>query len=720
MLSKLPFQFALLTCSTISFCLTPAVLAQSASAQSGAQAHPRALITQPIDSAVLVTLAGNTRGEATASNDLGKVDDSFAMEHMLLQLQRGPEGEKAVQAFVDQQHDPKSPNFHKWLTAEEFGKRFGSAQQDIDKITSWLTSNGFTVNTVYPSGMTIDFSGTAGQVLNTFHTEIHKLSVKGVSHISNMSDPQIPAALAPAVAGIVSLHDFHPHAMLKPRAKYTATYQGVTYQAVTPADLATIYDLNPAFAAGYTGTGQTIAVVEDSDLYRASDWSTFRTTFGLSGYTSGTLNTVHPAPPSGKTNCADPGVNSDGDDAETTADAEWATAAAPNAAIQIAACNSTTTSFGVIIALQNLVNESNPPHIISMSYGECEAANGATANALMNTIMQQGVSEGISIFVSAGDEGAASCDADEIAASHGIGISAYASTPYNVAVGGTDFGDTYAGKGSTYWSTSNSATYGSALSYIPEIPWNASCAGSLLAKYSGFSTSYGTNGFCGSAEGENFLGVGGGSGGPSGCATGSPSAAEIVSGTCQGYPKPSWQAGTAGNPSDGVRDIPDVSLFASNGLWNHYYVECFTDISNGGAACTGAPINWAGGGGTSFSSPIMAGIQALVNQKLGASQGNPNPVLYALAASSVASTVFHTVNSGDIVQNCSGTIGCYGIGFVGRGRSASGTEFDGNGALSTSGTSYSPAYAANGAWSFATGIGSVDAYNLIMNWTKGQ
>ena len=230
-------------------------------------------------------------------------------------------------------------------------------------------------------------------------------------------------------------------------------------------------------------------------------------------------------------------------------------------------------------------------------------------------------------------------------------------------------------------------TYGSALSYIPEIPWNDSCAGSILAAFFGYSVGYGSGGFCGSSHGATIrstLTVARGSGGPSGCATGVPAANLVVGGTCKGYAKPSWQTGVPGIPNDGVRDLPDVSLFAANGLWGHYYVFCFSDPSNGGAPCAGTPDCWSGAGGTSFASPIMAGIQALVNQKMGGAQGNPNPVYYKLAASSVASSVFHSITTGDIAVNCSGDINCFGAGFVGRGRATPVTGFDGNGGLSTS------------------------------------
>jgi subtilase family serine protease len=677
----------------------------------------RTLITQEVDESKLVALKGNTRPEANAINDRGVVADDFQIDHMLLQLQRPPELERALVQFIDQLHTPGSPNFHHWLSAQEFGERFGLAQEDLIAITTWLESHGFQVNVVYPSGMVIDFSGSAGQIREAFRTEIHNLEVNGRKHIANMSDPQIPAALKPAVTGIVSLHDFMPRPMYKPRPNYTFTSGGATYQAVVPADLATIYNLNPLFPTT-SGQGQTIVVIEDTNVYSTADWTTFRSTFGLSGYSSGSFTQIHPAPKSGSNNCSNPGVNSD--DVEAILDAEYSSAAAPSAAIELASCSDTSTTFGGLIALQNLLNESStPPAIVSISYGECEAENGAAANATYSSAYQQAVSEGVSIFVSAGDEGAASCDADLSNATHGIGVSAFASTPYNVAMGGTDFGDTYAGTNNTYWNSTNTSTYASAKSYIPEIPWNDSCASVLIANYEGYTTTYGSSGFCSSRTGRSFLTTASGSGGPSGCATGSPSTRGVVSGSCKGYAKPSWQS-VLGNPSDGVRDIPDLSLFAANGVWGHYYVFCFSDPRNGGTPCTGAPSNWAGAGGTSFASPIMAGIQALVNQYAGARQGNPNPVYYGIAASEYGSTgsascnstmgnaaanscIFYDVTQGDMDVNCTGTHNCY---------KPSGSY----GVLSTSNGSYLKAYGTTTGWDFATGIGTVNAYNLVTNW----
>ena len=299
--------------------------------------HSRVMVTRAVNDNLLHRLSGNTRSQANAQNDAGPVDDNLAMDHMILQLQRPPEQDAALEQLIQSQQDPQSPNYHRWLTAAEFGASFGPAQEDIAAVTGWLTSHGFQVNTIYPSGMLIDFSGTAGQVRTAFHTAIHNLNVDGVTHLANMSDPMIPEALAPVVAGVVSLHDFRPRTLHKQHTDYTFSAGGSTYQAVTPADLATIYNLNPVFTAKITGMGQTIAVIEDSDLYSNADWTTFRTTFGLSAYTTGALSVVHPAPLSGTSNCSDPGV-ANGDDGETTLDAEWASAAAPGATIMVATC----------------------------------------------------------------------------------------------------------------------------------------------------------------------------------------------------------------------------------------------------------------------------------------------------------------------------------------------------------------------------------------------
>src|SRR5580658_5733633 len=386
------------------------VTAQHAAAQaySGGR-NTRALVVQPINEGKLVTLAGNTPGAAIAENDRGPVSDDLPMEHMQLQLQRPPELEQELVNLIDEQQRKGSPEYHHWLTAQEFGDRFGVSPQDIVNVSNWLESHGFRVDGVPTSGMMIEFSGTAGQVKQTFHTEIHNLEVNGEAHIANMTDPQIPAALTGVVKGVYALHNFMPHTMLKPRPQFTFTctagteFNGVvvcptteTFYAVVPSDLATIYNLNPAFVSGLTGAGQTVAVIEDTALKNVSDVAVFRSAFGLSGY-SGTFFQIVAT---GLTTCNNPGVN--GAEGEAALDAEWAGASAPGATIELAYCADTTTVFGGLIALQNLLDGTSPPPIVSISYGECESENGSAANASYFSTYEQAASEGVSVFVAAG------------------------------------------------------------------------------------------------------------------------------------------------------------------------------------------------------------------------------------------------------------------------------------------------------------------------------
>jgi subtilase family serine protease len=654
------------------------------------------------DESKLVPLPGNTHIAARPEFDRGPVPDDFRMGHMQLQLKRTPEREQALEQFIDRLHDPNSPSFHQWLTAVEFGRQFGPARHDIDTVAGWLRAHGFRIGTVYRSGMLIDFTGTAAQVRDAFHTEIHWYNVDGEWHTANASDPEIPAALEPVVMGPASLYSFRRHAHVN-RTHLTQTYRGKTEYYVTPADFATIYNVGPLWAAGITGKGETVAVLEDSDMLM-SDWQTFVSTFGLASY-GGTFTPVHP-------DCDDPGTN--GDEIEVAVDAEGVSTFAPGAAVQVAACPSTRTTDGDITAAANLLNQPGPPGVFSDSYGGCEAQNTKAYQALISSTWQQAVVEGVSVFVAAGDEGADECGYGRRYATTGISVDGTASTKYDVAVGGTDFSDVAGGAAATYWSTTNSPTLGSALSYIPEIPWNGTCASNILATYLGYANGLA---FCNSPKGESraYQQVSdAGSGGPSSI-----------------YGKPLWQAGVLGIRRDGKRDIPDVSLFASAGVYNQSIVSCMSDPKHRGVPCDyNIPQDtyYSSGGGTSCSAPSFAGIQALVDQKVGARQGNPNPVLYHLAAKEYgsnakpnpgnlsscnasngnaigASCIFYDVTEGDNDIPClAGTPDCYG---------GAGDQY---GVLSTSTTQASIAYGATHGWDFATGLGSVNVTNLVNAW----
>jgi subtilase family serine protease len=677
-------------------------------------------ITSAIDESNLVTLTGNTHPLARPQFDRGAAPASLPMQRMLLVLKRSSTQEVALETLLEQQQDASSASFHRWLTPQQFGQQFGPADADIQTITTWLQSHGFTVAGVSNGRTTIEFSGVASQVREAFHTSIHRYVINGAEHFANSSDPQIPAALAPVVAGVNTLYNFPRRGMhevvgvfARTRAtgavapvggQYTfpnpcnPTAQPFCNFAVAPADFSKIYTVpnlfeSPAPPTVYNGNGQTIAIVGQSNI-NTSDVAQFRSLFGLP---APNLNVILSGP--------DPGLVPD-DETEADLDVQWSGAVAPDATIDFVVAQSTDASLGVDLAAQYVVDNNLAP-VMSESFGICEFLMGTADNIFYNQIWQQAAAQGITVNVSSGDGGSALCDFNvgtEGAARFGLSVSGFASTPYNVAVGGTDFNDV--NSFATYWNTTpaDTPTVASAKGYIPEMTWNDTCTNQELFTFFDATTAEQD---CNNAQAQQdgLLNIVAGSGGLSACTVSDGQNESTCSG---GYAKPSWQ--TALTPHDSKRDLPDVSLFASNGFNSSFYLICEVDLSVGTPSCDpNMPVSDAVAvGGTSASSPAFAGIMALVNQATGSRQGNANYVLYKLAAQSGASCssasptpscVFYDVPSGStIAMPCvNGSLNC-----------TISSPYDSVGVLS--------GYAATSGYDLATGLGSVNAANLIAQW----
>src|SRR6266851_3070842 len=592
--------------------------AQTPAAQSGADQKNRvaARVTETVDDTNRMVLRGNVHPQARAEFDTGVVADAQPVTRMLLLLQRSEEQETALRQLMEEQQTKNSPNYHAWLTPEEFGKKFGPADADVQAVTDWLTLHGFQVSKVSKGRTVIEFCGNVGQVRSAFGTEIHKYNVKGEEHFANVSDPQIPAALSPVVRGVVSLHNFRPKSFIhnagtfrrnaktgEVKPAFTFTDVNGTFYAVGPADFAKIYNINTTTA---TGAGQSIAIVGQSNI-NLQDVADFRNVFGLPANVPQVI-----------LNGPDPGLVS-GDETESDLDVEWAGAVAQQAQIIfVTTQTSQTDSVAGVDASAVYIVDNNVAPVLSESYGSCEANLGTSGNAFYNSLWQQAAAEGITVVISAGDNGSAGCDpapapANQNAATKGLAVSGFASTPFNLALGGTDFDD--ANNQVTFWTTANTSTTppvpASALGYIPETTWNDSCARTATAgNISGLCTTVNSSG----------IDLVAGSGGSSSIYTGAL--------------KPTWQAGLG----DANRDIPDVSLFSSDGQNKSFYIVCEADQDiTGDTGCSltkftsTAPFHdFQAIGGTSAATPTFAGIVALVNQKTGQRQGNVNYVLYAL------------------------------------------------------------------------------------------
>ena len=691
-----------MTCKLKTALMCATVLAGAAQARA---ATP--LITGAIDDNATVTLTAERPSLLAASKDLGALPDTKALSHVIMGLKRSAAQQAAFDKLVSDQQNPKSPSYQKWLKPSQL-RDYGPAQADIDKTVSWLQSHGLTVNSVSPSGMAIDFGGSVKQIASAFHASLHSVSFKGETHIANVADLAIPAALAPVVQGATLSNFFPKPNVVKLSPQFTIPQPGTSIYAVGPADFATIYNLNPLFTgnnefgAKITGAGVTITVVEQTKI-QPKDWNTFRREFKLSGY-AGTLTLTQPG------GCGNPGFI--GDEGEAALDAEWSSAAAPDAAIVEAACPATETTFGVETTLQNLVELGTNSSIFSISYGGSEAGNGLTFLTGWANLVEEGASEGISIFLSTGDGGVSSTTGG--ITTTGLAVNGLSTNAYNTSVGGTDFYDVAEGIESKYWKAGNLPGFKSAKSYVPEIPWDNSCASSVIVKYLGYANSIASCNSTTTPPGPPFIQQGvGGTGGRS-----------IL------YKKPDWQdIGVLGVPNDGVRDQPDVSLFASNGSWNHFYVFCMSDANEGGTACDYRNVNDVFGnaaGGTSFAAPAFAGIMALVVQAKGHPVGNAAPRLYQLGQQQFANSlllqrcnatlgknistacVFNDVTVGNNAEPCvGGTPDCY----------ANKNASQGIGVLSANpGPNQVDAYPANRGYSLATGLGTVNVTNLLYNY----
>jgi subtilase family serine protease len=616
--------------------------------------------------------------EATA---LGRVESGRALQRMVLVLSPSGDQEQQLKTLLDEQQNPNSPNYHHWLTSAEFGRRFGANTADLQTICEWLDRAGFNVSGISAGKRWVEFSGTAAQVESAFHTEMHYFQWHGKTYLANSTDLGLPVELSGITRGIVSLNNFHRQPPIREsrgsagrdvKGRETLLTPNLTASGATntyyvaPGDFAAIYNTDGLLSSGIDGTGVSIAVTAQSQI-ELTDVQAFRQIFGLK---TNDPNILVSGP--------DPGIINVRDTEEAQLDVEWAGAVAPGATINLVIAGSTDTTSGVDLAAAYAIDNEIAP-ILTYTYGSCEQALGPTGNAFYNGLWQQAAAEGITVLVAAGDNGAAGCDNpyDSQPTIQGMAVNGVASTPYNLAVGGTEFAE--GAQPSTYWSATNNSNFASAFGYIPEAAWNGSCDPAQPATDT--NCAFGNT---------NFSSLAGGGG------------ASTV------YTKPAWQVGT-GVPADNARDVPDIALAAASG--HDDFVYC---TSVAGVPCQVNNQQVFGltlVGGTSVPTPAMAGILALVEQKNGAFQGQVNYGLYKLAqtASNVCnssnqtnptaqnSCVFYDVTSGSNAVPCAGGS-----------PNCSSTQSGVNGFLT--GNAADPGY------DLATGLGSVNATNLANAW----
>jgi len=580
----------------------------------------------------------------------------------------------ALDALVAAQQNPASPLYHQWLTPAQFGAQFGAAASDIAAVETWLQQEGFTVDSVSNSRDRIHFSGTAALVESAFGMSLHYFKSGTETHFAPASDLTVPSALSSSVLAISNLSDYRPHTHVKVKVaqlakpNFTSSQTGSHY--LTPGDIATIYDITPAYSAGYTGTNQTIAIVGQSAI-NTTDITNFQTAAGLTNKTP-TLTLVP--------NTGSSAINpvSDGDEVESDLDIEYSGAIAKGATINFVYTGNSSNNGGAFEALEYAIDSDIAP-IVSSSYGDCEAdlsTSGTYSYAELNAVLEQGASQGQTIISAAGDAGSTDCSGDDptyltTAQQEALAVDFPASSQYVTAMGGTEFptADVAAGNNTYFAAETSTDIISSALSYIPEQVWN---------------------------DDSNADGLSSGGGGVSSFS-----------------PRPSWQTtGVTGIPSGSYRLVPDIALDASPN--NAGYLYCSSDSTDTGI--TGSCSNGfrdandqylTVAGGTSFDAPIFAGMVAIINQAKGynTGQGLVNPELYTLASNSTTyAAAFHDITSGN--NEC-----LAGSNYPAAELSSTTEEY--LTCISPSTTEYP---AATG-YDEASGLGSIDLYKLLTAWS---
>ncbi len=675
-----------------------AALALGTAAAAQTNAHPVARITAKVDNAVTTRLSGTHPNFVDHAQVGARLESSTRLAHLRLVLSATEEQEAALRTLMQEQQDKTSPNYHKWLTPDAYGQSFGAATADVGRITAWLQDQGFSVESVAKSNRIITFSGTAGQVETAFHTQINHVEIDGVPHLSNTTDIAVPDALSSVVLGLARLNDVFPThggpgtiSTVQLDGASTAGTPTPMYGAatgthyITPGDAAVIYNTTPLTSAGIDGTGQTVAILAQSNI-DVADVQKFRSMFGL--VKNDPIVTY-----------VDQNPGENGDDTEAYLDAEWGGAMAPGATVNFIVSSPNYFSGGVDTAALYAV-ENNIGDIISLSYGGCEYSNGATYTGYWNTLWEEAAAQGQTAFVSSGDSGAAGCESSSApyaGASRANGaqysVNSLGSSAYNVAVGGSIFVDF---NQALYWSATGGTAipFTNALSYIPEAALNQ---GRLAPTYlNSASTAYQT--------GSGIFAAGGG--------------ISIYTS------RPAWQTGSgiptntdsinvysgtgiaSGYTSDGThRLVPDLVNISANGHDGTLF--CASSLCS--TTSTGGLNNAGIVGGTSVATPVQASIQALINQKNGGRQGNILPTLYKLANTQYTAST----------TACQATLGTSATSTLALPASTCNFQDVVGGSITVPTASTGTAgigFSAGAGFDEASGLGSMNVANVATNW----
>ena len=602
-----------------------------------------------IATAILGILGASTglAGPASKAVDAGSLSAAQANQSISVTIALKLSDLAGAESMMQRLVTPGDAMYQKFLTPAQVEAQFGPNESDVARVIAQLSASGLAVERT--TSTTLTATGKAAAMEQAFHTSLHQFVMPATAKHASFTfraaktAPVVPESIAAAVRGVIGLNDnpvFSPHLKFAPATlggspviRNPGSTSGVDTEsgALTVKDFATLYDVNPLYAKGITGKGRTVGIVTlanftPSDAFKY--WSSLNLKVNANRLTVVNID-------------GGPGAPSDasGSD-ETTLDVEQSGGIAPGANIVV--YQAPNTDQGFLDAFARAVHD-NKADSFSTSWGEWEffdsnAGGGQvtdvfsheTASSLqaLHEVLVVAALQGQTAFAAAGDCGAYDVF-DEVAANFSTPLSVDnpASDSAIVAAGGTTL------PGIQEFTLDDGSTF--SINVPTERVWGWDYLTPLCN-----ALGLDPLGDCGI-----FPGGGGG-------------------GVSVFFPMPIYQFGIFGTQSsqphqsfvDNSTSPPTVDF----ALPARFFGRNVPDVSFNADPDTGYSLFYTSnrhgfevetfGGGTSFVSPQLNGVTALLAQNAGHRLGLLNVTLYNLERLGLTQgrhAVINTISSGD-------------------------------------------------------------------------
>ena len=364
--------------------------------------------------------------------------------------------QSALNAFLAGISDKKSPLFHHFLGAGQFGPLFGPTLAEVTAVQNALRGAGLSPGAVSANRLSIPVTASAAAIDHALGTELVRYRLPGgrVAYANSFA-PRLPAAIAPLVAGVIGLNNLYLQQSLVswPSDPTAGKHQGhqaaadaagpqpcssaisvsSNFGSLTANELAAHYGMSPLYSLGDLGAGVRVALVEfEPNL--SSDVSGYKSCYGIS---TGVTDVE-----------VDGGPGTGAGSGEAALDIEDVAGLAPGAVIDV--YQAPNTGAGNYDDYNQIVTN-DTDKVVSTSWGLCEAYTSTDDDQSLEVLFEQANSQGQTVFAASGDTGSTGCLRSGGDDASILNVQVPSSEPLVIGVGGTTIGDS----SETVWNESD-------------------------------------------------------------------------------------------------------------------------------------------------------------------------------------------------------------------------------------------------------------------------